>query len=91
MDKTEARLKKLEEQKRDIEAKMQQIRARQQASERKIDTRKKVLLGAYLMSKMEDDEAMRDEVLRDLDGFLVRENDRKVFGFLPKKEAGNGF
>lgn len=90
MDKTEARLKKLEERKREIEAKMQQIRARQSATERKKDTRRKVLAGAFLLEQVEKGEYSKSDFLRHMDAFLTRDIDRALFGISPKSEGDAG-
>lgn len=89
MDKAAERLKKLEEQKREIERKMQTIRARQSATERKKDTRRKVLAGAFLLGKVEKGEFDKADFLRGMDGFLSRDIDRALFGLPSAVEAVN--
>lgn len=89
MDKTEARLQKLEQQKREIERKMQNIRARQSAEERKKDTRRKVLAGAFLLEKVEKGEFDKADFLRGMDGFLSRDIDRALFDLPSTAEPVN--
>jgi hypothetical protein len=79
----------------DMKIKLKQARARvqkrnsklrhsEQAAARKIDTRKRVLVGAYVLDKM-------PELARsgDFQKWLVRDDERALFGFqpLPAKEA----
>ncbi len=45
------------------------------------DTRRKILLGAMILEQMEKDEAKKARVLASLDAYLVRTNDRALFGF----------
>jgi hypothetical protein len=73
----------------DLEAKLKQARAlaqkqnnalrhREQAAARKIETRKRVLVGAYVLDKM-------PELARsgDFQKWLVRDDERALFGFQP--------
>ena len=45
------------------------------------DTRKKILIGAYFMEKYKD---KMNELVPQLDRFLVRDGDRELFGLSPK-------
>jgi large subunit ribosomal protein L7/L12 len=47
--------------------------------DRKVETRKKILIGAMVLKKMENDEAYRDKVMQGLDKYLTVERDRKTF------------
>ena len=47
---------------------------------RKRETRQKILLGAFYLSRMEKDEQFRQNVLRSIDGYLTADRDRKLFG-----------
>mgnify|MGYP003612868045 CR=1 FL=1 len=51
---------------------------------KKIDTRRKVLAGSYLLNKYND---KPDELAKLLDPFLTRDKDRELFGLLPIKKA----
>lgn len=75
--KQQERLKQLKAQKQALEAKEKKRIAEQQ---RKEDTRKKILLGAYLLKKMEESEANRQRILADLDEYLIEPRDRALFG-----------
>ena len=50
------------------------------AKDRKIETRKKILIGAMVLNKMENDAEYKDKVMQGLDKYLTVERDRKTFG-----------
>ncbi|MDM1759262.1 mobilization protein [Acinetobacter sp. 256-1] len=54
-------------------------KARQKAQDRKDDTRRKILLGSFLMKQMED-EAQKQKILAELNEYLTEDRDRKLFG-----------
>ena len=81
------RLAKIEE----LEAKLRQLKERQQAvdarrrtlesrRERKADTRRKILVGAIVLAKVEHGEIDRALLQRWLEQGLVRDDDRRLFG-----------
>ncbi|MDD3502348.1 MAG: mobilization protein [Candidatus Cloacimonetes bacterium] len=65
-----------------IEARLQAIEAREKAKQkeqdRKDDTRRKILLGSYLLKKMED-ETEKEKILADFRKYLTEDRDRKLF------------
>ena len=82
-------LETLEQQEKKALEKLQAIKARKQAivnrekakqkeQERKDDTRRKILLGSYLLKKMEN-EANKEKILADLNEYLTEDRDRKLF------------
>ena len=73
--KQEERLKQLKAQK---QAKDAREKAKQKEQDRKNDTRRKILLGSYLLKKMED-EAEKQKTLAGLNEYLTEERDRKLF------------
>lgn len=81
--KLEDLLKKREQ----INAQIQKARARQNAQERKEETRRKILLGALVKEMMKKGELDENLILKRLEGFLTREIDRKLFDFPAKGEA----
>jgi len=68
-----------------LEARKKALQARLSKQERAVDTRRKVLLGALVLQRLEtghDPEFTRrlsDWLRRELPGFLIRENDRALF------------
>jgi hypothetical protein len=80
------RSKRIEE----LDAKINQLKARKAAEEarlrkklKKDDTRRKILVGAYFLDQAERN-GTTDELFKKLDGFLIRNADRELFG-LPVK------
>ena len=76
--KIEAQLEKLKQ----LKARKQAIEARekskQKEQDRKNDTRRKILLGSYLLNKMED-EAEKEKILMELNEYLTENRDRQLF------------
>lgn len=82
-------LETLEQQEKKALEKLQAIKARKQAivnrekakqkeQERKDDTRRKILLGSYLLKKMEN-EANKEKILAELNEYLTEDRDRILF------------
>ena len=46
--------------------------------DRKDDTRRKILLGSYLLKKMED-ESEKEKILADFNEYLTEDRDKKLF------------
>ena len=72
------KLKQLKAQKQAIEARE---RTKKKEQERKDDTRRKSLLGSYLIKKMQN-EANKEKILAELNEYLTEERDKKLFGLL---------
>jgi hypothetical protein len=78
--KIEAQLEKLKQ----LKARKQAIEARERSSkkeqERKDDTRRKILLGSYLIKKMNANEANKEKkILAELNEYLTEDRDRQLF------------
>ena len=73
----------LETKLKQAKAKKQQIEARKRTAEAKVqrslDTRRKILVGAAILSKVERGEWPRDKLLVMLDASLTRSDDRALF------------
>lgn len=67
-----------------LKAKQQALQARERAKEAKQrradDTRRKILLGAYLMKQCQE-----PQLAELMDGYLDEDRDRALFGLPPKK------
>ena len=78
----EERLKQQEERLKQLKAQKQAVlareKARQKAQDRKDDTRRKILLGSYLLKKMED-ESEKEKILADFNEYLTEDRDKKLF------------
>ena len=76
--KIEAQLEKLKQ----LKAQKQAIEAREKTKkkeqERKDDTRRKILLGSYLIKKMQN-EANKEKILAELNEYLTENRDRQLF------------
>jgi len=72
--------------KEQIEKQIALKKSRMKALERSMDTRRKILAGAYLIDVKYKDK--HEELKQLLDGFLTRDNDRALFD-LPPKGDGN--
>jgi hypothetical protein len=76
--------KSIEERLAQLDAQRKTLQARLTKDERARDTRRKVLLGALVLHRIEDGNAtsadyLRDFIKRELPGFLTREADKALF------------
>ncbi|GHD21359.1 mobilization protein [Tianweitania populi] len=84
--------KSIEQRLGELEAQRSALKARLSKQERANDTRRKVLLGAFVLHRLEnskDEEfahRLREWLNRELPGFLTRDNDKALFSDL----IGNG-
>ena len=81
IEQQEQKLKQLKAQKQAIEARE---RTKKKEQERKDDTRRKILLGSYLIKKMNANEANKEKILAELNEYLTDDRDRQLFD-LPMK------
>jgi hypothetical protein len=77
----EARLKQEKAKKQQIEARKRAVESKKKRSE---DTRRKILIGAVILARVERGEWPREKLLAMLDGTLVRDDDRALFGLTTK-------
>ena len=68
-----------------LEAKIESLKARERVQQRKDETRKKILIGAYILEH-QGEGIDWESWLKKLGPFLQRENDRKLFGLEPLKK-----
>ena len=89
MAKTETeKIEKIEEQMKKLKLRLASEKAKIRNEQKKQDTRRKILVGAYFMEKYQDNMA---ELTKMIDPFLTRENDRKLFGLSANRnETGTG-
>ena len=77
----ETKLKKLDALKKkqaQLKAQIQNLEAAEKSREKKRDTRRKILVGAYYLDKAVKDDRF-DEITRLMDGYLTRQSDRELF------------
>ena len=72
-------LEKLEARKKRLEFELQNIRRLQRKENRKQDTRRKILMGSLLLKLIKENKLDRDFIYAELDRFLTKEIDRKIF------------
>ena len=90
MAKIEDTIAALEIKLKQAKALKQKVEARKRTLEQKADratnTRRKILIGAFFLEKMEKNEDYKTKVLQQLVEYLKRSDDRALFGFetLPK-------
>jgi len=82
--KIEQKIKALEERKKDLLKK-------ESDKQRKLNTRIKILAGAYILHHANNDEASKKRLLAGLNEFVTNPEDRKLFGLepLPSQEKEN--
>jgi len=80
----EERIAHLEAKLKQEKAKKQQVDARKRLAESKakrtIDTRRKILVGAAILARVEHGEWPRDKLIEMLNAALTRADDRALFG-----------
>ena len=54
-------------------------KTKKKEQERKDDTRRKILLGSYLIKKMQSNEANKEKILTELIEYLTENRDRQLF------------
>ena len=77
-NKSETQLDKLKSQQVKLAARIQQIEARSKVSERKQETRRKILVGAYYLDQARKNDKM-EEIKNNLRDYLTRKSDRQLF------------
>ena len=77
--KIEAQLEKLKQLKAQKQAIESRERTKKKEQERKDDTRRKILLGSYLIKKMQANEANKEKILAELNEYLTEDRDRQLF------------
>ena len=86
--KIEAQLEKLKQLKARKQAIEARERSKQKEQERKDDTRRKILLGSYLIKKMQN-EANKEKILAELNEYLTEDRDRQLFDLPLNPESTN--
>lgn len=71
-------LEKLKAQRAKIDARIQAAESRAKVSERKQDTRRKILIGSYYLDQAQKNNQM-DDIKKLMDSYLKRNSDRKLF------------
>ena len=80
----EERISELEKQRDQINARLQKERAKISAQKRKDDTRRKIIVGAALLTHAEHDTSVKAQLWRILDQHVTHPQDRTLLGLQPK-------
>lgn len=88
MPKTSQRIDFLKDQREKLNAKIKKLEAAEKHAEKKRDTRRKILIGAYYWDKAKEDNTVSDLVNR-LDSYLTRDSDRELFDLPPRSSEKN--
>jgi hypothetical protein len=80
-----SKIEKLKTQQEKLKARIQLMESRAKESERKKDTRRKILLGSYYLEQAREKNQF-DEIKQIMDRFLTRDSDRILFDLLPLKD-----
>ena len=78
------KLEQLKQKKEQLAVRIQRIENSKKSKERKIDTRKKILVGSYYLDKAKKENTYND-IVQIMDEYLIRDSDRKIFNLEPKK------
>ena len=79
-------LEKLLEKEKQLKAKIQAAKARERDNERKLETRRKILIGAMVLDGMKNSEEYETKIRQNLDKYLTKNKDRVLFGLAEEKE-----
>ena len=83
------KLEKLLQKEAQLKAQIQQAKAAERTLERKRDTRRKILIGAAVMARVESGRWPEADLLEMMDGFLSRQNERDLFELDDAAGAGD--
>lgn len=86
METKPSKLDSLKKQQEQLKAKIQALEASETSRERKRETRRKILVGAYYLDKMREENRF-DEVVKLMDGYLSRDSDRVLFHLSPREKV----
>jgi hypothetical protein len=82
---TKEKLKRLEERKSKIKSEIQQAKAKISKEKRKLDTRKKILIGAMILRKVDSGDWPEDRLKNAMDEYLEKDSDRALFELKKRK------
>lgn len=79
-----ARIEKLKAQRQQITNRIARLRNVERAKERKRQTRRKILAGAWVLGRAEADPDAWHRLRKGMDGYLTRPKDRELFDLPPQ-------
>ena len=81
-------LERMREQQKQLAARIAAAESRERNEERKLDTRRKILIGGAVLESLRRGEYEQTKLATLLDKALVHDRDRKLFDFLSLSEQG---
>ena len=72
---------------RSLEKQIRIAETRANARERKLETRRDLLVGIMIRSRVKQNPETEPALLEDLDAFLTRDRDRELFGLAPDQDS----
>ncbi len=85
MENKPTRLETLKKQQDQLKAKIQALEASEFSRERKRETRRKILVGAYYVDKARSENKF-DDLVQLMEGYLNRDSDRVLFNLAPSEK-----
>ena len=73
------KLEQLKKKQEQLRLQIQKEQQKESAKKRKEDTRRKILLGAMVLERMDRESEYREQVINKLDSYLTKERDRELF------------
>jgi len=73
------RIAKLKQRRDQLTARLQRLQQVEKARQRKLRTRRLILIGSFFEARAAEDPELRARILRGLDGFLTKPRDRELF------------
>ena len=83
------KLERLLQKEAQLKAQIQQAKAAERTLEKKKDTRRKILIGAAVLARVEHGEWPEEDLKMMMDGFLTRQNERDLFDLDDVEEKSN--
>lgn len=73
-------LEKLLEKEKQLKARIQAAKSKEREKERKLETRRKILIGAMVLEGMKNSDDYKEKIIQNLDKYLTKNKDRNLFG-----------
>ncbi|PLS40616.1 hypothetical protein [Carnobacterium maltaromaticum] len=73
------KLEQLKKKQEQLRLQIQKEQQKESSKKRKDDTRRKILLGAMVLERMERENDYKEQVTKKLDQYLTKEKDRELF------------
>ena len=73
------KLEQLKKKQEQLRLQIQKEQQKESAKKRKEDTRRKILLGAMVLERMDRESEYREQVINKLDSYLTKDRDRELF------------